>query len=171
MENQVWIATIFSVVSLIWNYIQSRKILSLQNDAERTNLIHKFQFEKEFKLHEELWASLVDLKWSALSLRPEMDSHDPSKTPQQIRDERMAQYSNAGKAVSDLFEKNKPFYPESIYKEVSNLLKITRFEAVKSSLRDYKDTDEYWNEAEKNAKSIVDSMEKVHRLVRARVSV
>ena len=70
MEYTFLIPTILSVVSLVWNYIQNRKILDLKSEAERKNLIHRYQFEKEFSIYTDLWAKLIDLRNTTASLRP-----------------------------------------------------------------------------------------------------
>lgn len=66
------------------------------------------------------------------------------------------------------FEKNRPFYSESIYKEVHDLAKLAWLEAVQARNLDDK-TDEYWTSADTNSKKILASIEKICNLIRARI--
>ena len=59
------------------------------------------------------------------SLRPMMDSKDPKKTENQIKLERLTNYYNSLNSVAELFEKNKPFYPESIFNQILNYLELS----------------------------------------------
>lgn len=169
MENTFWIPTIISVTSLIWNFVQSKKILKLETEAERKNLIHKFQFEKEFNVYTDLWAKLIDLRNSTASLRPIMDTRERGKTEEEIKNERLKEQWTKLVAVADTFDKNKPFYSKDIYKEIESLIKLSRFEAI-----DYQHGErnrDYWEKAEENIKKIVESMDKIANLIRKRIEV
>jgi len=169
MENTFWIPTIISLTSLIWNFFQSKKILKLETDAERKNLIHKFQFEKEFNVYTDLWAKLIDLRNSTASLRPIMDYKEKNKTDEEIKDERLREQLTKLVAVADTFDKNSPFYAKDIYKEIESLIKLTRFEAL-----DYQHGErnrDYWEKAQENIKKIVESMDKIATQIRKRIDV
>jgi hypothetical protein len=170
MENSFWIPTLISVTSLIWNFVQSKKILKLETEAERKNLIHKFQFEKEFSVYTDLWAKLIDLRNVTASLRPMLDTRDSTKTEDEIKIERLTKQWEKLILVSDTFEKNRPFYSKDVYKEIDSLVKLSRFEAI-----DYEHGErhsrEYWDEAQKNIKNIIDSMDKIATLIRKRIEV
>ena len=104
------IPTILSVVSLVWNYIQNRKILDLKSEAERKNLIHRYQFEKEFSIYTDLWAKLIDLRNTTASLRPVLDTIDSTKNEEDIKKERLEKQYEKLIAVAESFDKNRPFY-------------------------------------------------------------
>jgi hypothetical protein len=170
MENSFWIPTVISVTSLVWNFIQSKKILKLETEAERKNLIHKFQFEKEFNVYTDLWGKLIDLRNMTASLRPVMDYMDKTKTEDEIKQERLTRQWEKLILVADTFDKNRPFYSKDIYAEIDSLIKLTRFEAI-----DYQHGErhnrEYWKEAEMNINKIIDSMDKIANLIRKRIEV
>ena len=84
MDYTFWVPTMISLVSIVWNYVQSRKILKLETEAEAKRLIHKIQFEKEFSIYSEMWGKLVDVKNATAELRPAMDQRDSSKTDEEI---------------------------------------------------------------------------------------
>lgn len=170
MENTFWIPTLISVTSLVWNFIQSKKILKLETEAERKNLIHKFQFEKEFNVYTDLWAKLIDLRNVTASLRPAMDTRDNTKTEDEIKQERLSKQWEKLVLVSDTFQKNRPFYSDDIYKEIESLVKISRIEAIKYHHGE-RYNHEYWEEAERNIKEIIDSMDKIATLIRKRIEI
>ena len=170
MENSFWIPTLISVISLAWNYFQSKKIVKLETDAERKSLIHKYQFEKEFSIYTDLWAKLVDLKTATVRLRPSLDTTDNSKTEAEVKQERLENLDTKRFDVVEAFQKNKPFYSRDIYKEVEGVLKISTNEAIGYAIgRSHQD--KYWETAEMNAKQIVDSMDKISNLIRRRIEV
>lgn len=168
MNNSFWIPTIISVTSLIWNFFQRKKILKLETEAERKNLIHKFQFEKEFSIYTDLWAKLTDLKNATRSLRPRNDYRDTSKTEKEIKQERLERQWEKLRLVADTFEKNRPFYSKEIYDEITLLINLSNLEATDYEFEEAKGR-EYWKEAAKNIKKFVDSMEKIATLIRKRI--
>ena len=170
MENTFWIPTIISVTSLAWNFIQSKKILKLETDAERKTLIHKFQFEKEFNVYTDLWAKLIDLRNKTVSLRPFLDSRDTNKTEDEIMIERLKEQWIKLVAVGETFDKNKPVYSKDVYKEIESLVKLARFEAIDYEHGDRREST-YWEKADENVKKIVDSMDKIANLIRKRIEV
>jgi hypothetical protein len=168
MEYTFWIPTIISIVSLIWNYSQNKKIIRLETEAEAKKLIHKFQFEKEFSIYNDLWAKLVDLRNAAASLRPIVETVDISKTEQERRTEKLNTLQAKFNEVVRVFEYNRPFYAREIYKEVEKVLRTSRFEATDFHLLD-STTKEYWEQGEKNIKTITDSVDRVSDLIRKRI--
>jgi hypothetical protein len=49
MEYTFWIPTTISVISLICNYSQSKKIIRLETEAEAKKLIHKVGLKRSFQ--------------------------------------------------------------------------------------------------------------------------
>ena len=168
MNYTFWIPTIISIASLIWNYIQNRQIVHIQTKAEAKKLIHKFQFEKEFAIYNDLLTMLIDLRNAAAALRPVFDFVDRTKTEEEIKNERVDNLNISFQFVAKTFEYNRPFYSREIYIEIENILKISRYEAI-----DYthieKRTKDYWEQGEKNVKLIADSVEKILQLIRIRI--
>lgn len=168
MNYTFWIPTIISIASLIWNYIQNRQIVLIQTKAEAKKLIHKFQFEKEFSIYNELWTMLVDLRNVAAALRPIADFVDRTKTEEEIKKERVNNLNTAFTSVAKTFEYNRPFYSREIYNEIENILKTSRHEAIDYTYLE-KGKKEYWEQGEKNVKLIADSVETILNLIRKRI--
>ncbi len=170
MDYTFWVPTIISIVSVVWNYIQSRKILKLETEAEAKRLIHKIQFEKEFSIYSEMWGKLVDVKNATAELRPEMDQRDSSKTDQEIRADRLTKLQISFNEAARLFAHNRPFYSKEIYNEVEKLLKTSRSEALGYQLKNPADI-KYWEDAEKNIKLIDATIDRISDLIRKRIQV
>ena len=170
MEYTFLIPTILSVVSLVWNYIQNRKILDLKSEAERKNLIHRYQFEKEFSIYTNLWAKLIDLRNTTASLRPVLDTIDSTKNEEDIKKERLEKQYEKLIAVAESFDKNRPFYSMEIYKEVNGLLNLSRSEAIDYQWNNKKET-KYWEDSQKSIKELVEAMDKISDLIRKRIEI
>ncbi|HTF19393.1 MAG TPA: hypothetical protein VK658_15035 [Chryseolinea sp.] len=171
MELSVWIPTVISLLSLYWNYRQSRQIVVLESEAERDNLIHKFQFEKEFAFYQKLWAKLIDLRNDVTALRPIMDSHPADMTDEQVREQRLNKFAASFNAVIAIFDKHKPFYSERVHTEVLSLIKISRLEATHYQYDSRREHGmEYWDLAEKNTKEIVAKIDNICKLIRLRIT-
>ena len=166
MDYTFWIPTTISVVSLIWNYSQSKKIIRLETEAEAKKLIHKVQFEKEFSLYNELWTKIIDLRNASASLRPDLDYVDKTKSDSEIRTEKLKLLYEKFNEVVRSFEYNRPFYSSEIYKEVEKVLRTSRNEAIDF---EHLNRSESWEQREKNIKLITDSVDKVSDLIRKRI--
>jgi len=174
MEKSFWIPILVSLlplaVSLLVNFIQNRKILKLQTEANRKNLIHKVQFEKEFNIYTELWAKLIDLRNATATLRPIMDFVPENKTEEEIKTERLQEQWRKSILLIETFEKNSPFYSISIYNEIKTLINTSHFEAIEYKYQE-RNNKEYWQKAEENINKIVNAMDKISNLIRERIEV
>lgn len=95
----------------------------LQSELDKGLHIHRVQFEKEFKIYEELWSKLVELRKAALSLRPLMDTVDPKETESQRKAKRLTRFGEAVGDFIDVADKNRPFYSEDVFQSMDNLWK------------------------------------------------
>jgi hypothetical protein len=131
-------------------------------------LVHKFQFEKEFNIYNELWGLLIKLRNSAASLRPSADFMPHGKTREEIKKDRLDLFDTSFNEVVKSFDYNKPFYSIEIYKEIEKILRISRSEAIDYSFGEQKGK-EYWEQGEKNINTIVDSVDVILNLIRKRI--
>lgn len=83
--------------------------LKLQAELDRGLFVHKVQFEKEFKIYEELWSSLIKLRSATLGLRPMMDYIDPNEPEKERKQNRLNRFSEAAISFADIAEKKSPF--------------------------------------------------------------
>ena len=98
------IPILFTGVLAVWTYFQNRKITRLQKALDRKNLVHKYQFEKEFKIYEELWSHLVELRNHTYALRPIMDQMDTDKTWDEVKIKRLKKAEEIHNRLMPLFE-------------------------------------------------------------------
>ncbi|MCZ8070310.1 MAG: hypothetical protein O9311_08140 [Cytophagales bacterium] len=111
-NNELLVPVVLGVVSLIWNYFQSKRLQKIELEARAKKVVHKFQFEKEFETYKELWPRLIDLKESVGKTLVQS-----SPTRESLKEVEINYH-----LVRDFFERNKPFYPHSVYQHIADLL-------------------------------------------------
>ena len=105
------------------------KLKSIQTELDKGRHVHRIQFEKEFKIYEEIWSVLFDLQKyiSLVEGRKNEESYEDTKKV----------LNKKHNELINLFEKNKPFYSENVYE---SLMKILRF-SVKNALKRNEDVE------------------------------
>lgn len=141
----------------------------LQCELDKDIHIHGVQFEKEFKIYEEIWGSLVDVKRKALALRPTLDMIDPSEQEEERMRRRLQEFATEFNPFVTLVEKHRPFYPADVYTSLINLVKEIHGEAIDYEYVERKRS-EYFKEARKNQEKIVSLIDDVCEAIRTRVS-
>ncbi len=126
----------------------------LRIDLEKSVHIGKAQFDFEFKIYQEIWKKLVLLRSATLGLRPALDHIDPNESDEERKSRRMKEFSDAFHPFRDSIEENKPFYPESVYLALSEVLSTSHKELISFNYQK-RDSMKYWDEAVKNQKEIV----------------
>jgi hypothetical protein len=170
MNYTFWIPIIISVGALFWNLYQQKSIEKLKRENQKSNLIHKIQFEKEFKIYEELWRNLIELRLQAGSLRPVVDSYDINESKEERKKMRLDKFVIAFNDCGQTFENNKPFYSKKIYDEISKVIKLARKE-VSEYNRGEQYSKDYWENAEKNVAVIIESTDNVCERIRERIGL
>jgi hypothetical protein len=170
MDYTFWIPVVISLLALIWNFWQQKSIEKLKSENEKSKLIHRIQFEKEFNIYNELWGKLIDLRNLAGALRPEVDFIDPDKTSDEIAIEKINKINDAFHSCVISFDNNKPFYPKEVYDEIEKILRLSRREARQFQGGDSR-KDDYWEEGKKNIQGIIESMDKVCEIIRTRIGL
>ena len=140
----------------------------LKAELDKGLHIHKVQFEKEFKIYEDLWSKLVELRKAALSLRPVFDRVDPKEPEGERKAKRLTRFGDAIADFIDVTDKNRPFYSEEVFRSMEKLWKLTHSEAVEyQHLDPYADT--YWDKAQKNREAILSEIEACCEQIRQRI--
>jgi hypothetical protein len=91
-------------------------------ELAKKSYIHSVQFEKEFQILSELWGQLIDLKHSLANTNIELAKYlfdDPQK-----KIDILLEFSGKSKPLTDLWERNRPFYPEEIYKALDKSIDL-----------------------------------------------
>jgi hypothetical protein len=164
MSAEFWIPLVIGIVSIIWNYFQSRRLLKVEMEAKSKNLVHKFQFEKEFKIYKEIWPKLVELKSAAEKIEKTTTDKET-----EIHSELKSLEINYH-LVRDYFERNKPFYSERVYNKIKVLpvvLSSDSFWAVNSANQA---KNEVLERRSIHLKKIVGYIDDVADLIRGRIN-
>ncbi len=102
-----------------------RRIEATKKDHSKELYIHQLYFESEFKIYNAIWNSIVDVRNAIRMLRPRVDLAYPlGKTQEEVTSERFDDAKTKGQIFIDLWDKNRPFYDETIFKQLDELRKL-----------------------------------------------
>jgi len=134
--------------------------------------VHQTRYQNEFNILMDLSEKLIELRDSALRLRPIIDQINPGQTEDERKQERLKQYHTAALEFYKLYETRKPFYPDGIYAGIKKLDYIVWNEVVQyrhSSDRGRDFDAQYWEKAKANAEQISKIADEVIELIRNRI--
>jgi hypothetical protein len=153
---------------------EAQKSLQLLRDRiERGQFAHRLQFETEFKVYRELWDKVARVKSAAMALRPIVDIVPRDKTPEQLKEERLAALSESFKPFKECYICNKPFFAHPVYERALQLSKVIWDESWEvGNQRDMPPNmvKEYWDTAKTNAELIGRYSESICEAIRNRIS-
>ncbi len=146
----------------------------IKNEAAKYSNEHwvymnRTKFDKELKIYEELWSSLVQLRNATLNLRTDTDEYKNKPISMNDVDERSKAFFNTHKSTYELFEQNKPFYAKEIYDKTDLVLKICQSEFADFSMGGFSDLKGYWEKARENSDRIVSEISHVEESIRLRL--
>ena len=141
----------------------------LDVSGQRRILVDRVQFEHEYEIYKQAWAALFALKQVTLQLRPMLDHIDPSESREDRMKRRIGDFVKPFNSYLEIVEVNKPFYPESVYVALADVREKCREEVIDFEYVDRPHKD-YWAEARKNQKEILDSIERACLAIRTRIS-
>lgn len=163
----------------------TRKIESIKNEfatpvevlkwqlSKRANL-HRLQAEKEFEVFSKMWDQAISLKFAVEQLRPRVDIFDGNEPANERWSRRYSTFIESGKALWHEIEKQRPFYPNSLYLKFSKILQTANEEIVdfEFSLDDNKEKMSYegYNRGYENAEKIISDLNELCDLMRKRIS-
>ncbi|WP_019601178.1 hypothetical protein [Teredinibacter turnerae] len=153
-------------------YEYTRETESLRSNLSNQIKVSGFRYEKEYEILSDLTDKLVDVRDSALSMRPELDYIDPKKDPQEITNERLDRFQKSHYALYLSREKTRPFYSQEIYAAILAVESAARLESIQFQYRNpYEDhyKQDYWDQAVKNQKEIANAATAALDAIRTRV--
>lgn len=172
--EKFWIPILFSAFSssvlALWNLFQQWKLQQLKRDAEKQVFIHQLQFENEFKIYDELWRNLIDLRAAISALQPIMDRTDEGKTYGETIQRRVSEAAEIGNKTIDLIERRKPFYDHEVYEKLKEVLKIVRAELAEVNTGQRQQAD-YWKNRMNTAKQLIPLTDAVCDAIRRRINL
>jgi len=154
-------------------YEYSSEIESLKAAIGSHLYIHQTRYRNEFNMLKELSEKIVNLRDSALGLRPEMDDVDSNEPEYERKKKRLNRYHEAATALYRVYETRKPFLPDKIYEGFRKLDKVVWKEVVEHKNRSVQKSrrfdPKYWDKARNNAEQISKAAESLTELIRVRV--
>ncbi len=151
----------------------TNKIESVRASIGHQLYIHQTRYQNEFNILMDLTEKLVELRDSALGLRPVIDYVDGNEAEEDRKRKRLKRYQDAAFAFYKLYETRKPFYPDEIYNGIKGLDRIVWKEVVQYKNRSPNEGKwfdrEYWEKAEKNSEEISKLADKVIESIRNRI--
>lgn len=169
------------VIMSFWGFIQWYYKTQKKQDEilenEKTKLlnnkmvfVHSIQFEKEFAVYQELWPALINLRNETYNLRPIFDTHSADETEQDIKNRKWSAFKNAFTGTLNIFEHNKPFYPDDIYNEIDKIIRTSRKESVEFEYMPSSEL-EYYKHGEKNMDEIISRIDIICDKIRHRIGI
>jgi hypothetical protein len=158
---------VISFISIIWNYVQLKKIEKFKLELQKKLNVHKIQFEKEFEIYKEISYQLNILRDKISALRPIADRHDSNLTYEQVISKRLSEAVFEGNKLIDITEANRPFYSEDIYQQLKTINALIKKEIIDVSFEEK--TSEYWAEGKQTVVSYIALVEKMNDSIRRRI--
>src|SRR5208283_809832 len=91
---------------------------------------HTVRFEKEFKVYERIWETLIELRNATVKLRPPGDYYTrEDHSPEEEKQKRFEEYREAFKAFYLAFYGNKPFFHPEVFSCLKDLTDVIFSEA------------------------------------------
>jgi hypothetical protein len=152
--------------------VESQTTLERQKAGiEHAQLINRTQFELELAAYREVWAAVIPVHRAASSLRPMMDwGLGEGETEDSRKRARLGAFGESFNPFSEAVWKHRPFYPPEVFRELDELLRLMRSEAIEYQLMDPVRHESYWEKAIENAKAINAQVDRVSDTIRARIS-
>lgn len=146
----------------------------LDDELGRARYVHSLQFQREFELYTKTWAALVVVRNKALALRPMFDQFDPKESEAQRKQRRQKEFAEAFNPFIQLVNENEPFYPEAVFRGISELARAMRFESIDYQYLDARSEGsrrEYWEGQAKNANEILARVTEIAAAIRNRIGL
>lgn len=170
MDWAIFISITSTIILTVLNVRSNQKIEALKGEIEQKLFTHKLQFETEFNVYKEVWASLVELKIEVQSLRPVMDMSEEGKSYYETIVSRATKVNESGRQAIRLIQRSEPFYPSGVYTKLVKVITLLN-ELVISSIpfADDSNSAKYWTEREGQLKIINKAIDDVGAEIRKRV--
>jgi len=100
-----------------------QQLEALKSKLEKKRIIHKLQFEKEFKIYLELWTALVKLRRVCALLMPISEfGVNTNETVDERKQRKAKDFGDAYNALIPIVENNRPFYAPEVYEKAARLI-------------------------------------------------
>ena len=128
--------------------------------------IHNLQYDSEYKIYLEIWEELIEVRNATLKMRPMFDTSTGDKEGR--KQERLKIFADCFNKFHLNVDKKRPFYVESVYKELYELIKIVHTEYIDYQYGEEYDKN-YWKDANDNADKIISQIDAICNKIRERI--
>ena len=128
--------------------------------------IAQHRYQNEYAILLQLSESVVDTREATKGLRPEAEYYDPKESREAALDRKWKRYTEAARKLRVLSETRRPFYPDNLYKLVSQLNSATIVEVSHFNLEA---TGHKVDSQHKNVEAVIAAAEEVLKAIRVRV--
>jgi hypothetical protein len=160
------------------NYATKQDVATIESQIEaiRTSgqahqLINRTQYELELAAYRDVWESLLPVHTTVRALRASfLPITVGPEAEQQAKAARHDALVSAYNAFSLAVWRHRPFYPQVVFDDLIELLRLVHVEAIEHRVFDPDKQEDYWERAEANVKLIDAQVEKVCETIRDRLS-
>lgn len=167
------------ILSGLFVYFGKLQLEKYKKSLEKSNLklktlldqgvhVTKSRFDKEFEIYQELWASLPELKFTTLALRPMLDQVPADKTKDEVKLDRLTKFAKANNEFVTLLNQYTPFYSSEVDESLKVINKVCRHEAIDYELLNPHDKD-YWEKQRENQDKLLAEIDNCGQLIKKRI--
>ena len=142
----------------------TRKVESVRGAINTRFQVSRFRYENEYKILTELTEKAVNLSKAIERLRPILNTGKPVGDDQKAKEKenKIKLYYEAMRALHEIADKKKPFFPAQIHEDLVQLRRLCFKEGFMYQHYDPNPNydPDYWDDAQKNMKKIYDFMDK-----------
>jgi hypothetical protein len=162
------ITLIPAIILAFWNFSLNKKIETLKSEGQKQIHVHKTQFDKEFIIYENVWQKIIDMRNAVYPLRPQFGFGEVGKPYEEQMNENVKKAIAVGNELILLTEKNKPFYDQQVYEELSEVIKLIKAEVIEVQYGD-RTKGQYWTEGKQTMDKLIASSDRICEKIRQRI--
>ncbi len=147
-----------------------RTLEQLKGELQKRVLVHRVQFEAEFKAYQQIWQALMPAILATLQLRPIVDHVDESVTEEERKQQRLRVHLEALNSFVAAAQTYRPFLPPGVDAEVQNLVRFLHKEQISFQYSDHH-TPDYWDKQRDNTQKIKQQGDRICEAIRSRIGI
>ncbi|XBS71167.1 hypothetical protein ABK905_09475 [Acerihabitans sp. KWT182] len=167
------ITTILAIVGYVsresLKFLLEKRIREFQSSIDNNIYISKYQFEKEYSIYQGIWEKLIDLKFTTLELRPQIEFNISVENKNQERERKLIKFAEDFNEFLLVYQYGKPFYSKEVFEELKTIDHLSRKEEAEYHFLHTPEDKGYWSEASKQNKEIIAQVDKCCESIRNRI--
>jgi len=150
------------------------RIRKLQAGIDRTVLVHRLQFETEFKALRDVWAKTATVRSTMAHVRPMLDEVPAGETlDQNARREaaRLTRFVEANNELVKSVTSQSPFIPREIHEQLVEIIVLARSEESEVATEGKETTPDWFKRGKAHFDALCVAADKLSDLIRERIEV